>query len=71
MYKDNKKVDIITLTTFLQEMGTIDKVGGIKVLVELLNQIPNLVYLDEYIKLIRDKFLRRSLIKLGYNEIEC
>ena len=66
MYEEQKLVDIITLTTFLQENGLIKKVGGIKVLIELNNQIPNLVHLNEYLKLIRDKFLRRSLIRLGY-----
>lgn len=35
----------------------------------MVNQIPNLVYLEEYIRLIQDKYLRRSLIKLGYEAI--
>lgn len=69
MYQEKKIVDIITLTTFLQENGLINRIGGIKVLVELNNQIPNLAHLNEYIRLIRDKFLRRSLIKLGYKII--
>lgn len=69
MYQNNKFIDIITLTTFLQENGLINKIGGVKVLIELINQIPNIVYLDEYIRLIKDKFLRRSLIKLGYKTI--
>jgi site-specific DNA-cytosine methylase len=51
---------------FLKKTGCLDKIGGTKVLLELLNQIPNLVYLEEYIQLIQDKFLRRSLIHLGY-----
>lgn len=69
MYQNKLSIDIITLTTFLQENALINKIGGIKVLIELINQIPNLVYLDEYIRLIKDKFLRRSLIKLGYKAI--
>ena len=69
MYKDKKGIDIITLTTFLQENGLINKIGGIKVLIELNSQIPNLIHLNEYLRLIRDKFLRRSLIKLGYEVI--
>ncbi len=30
---------------FLKENGRLDEIGGTKVLFELLNQIPNLVYL--------------------------
>ena len=66
MYGNNKSIDILTLSTFLQENGLLQKVGGIQVLLELFNQVPNLIYLEEYIRLIKDKFLRRSLIKLGY-----
>ena len=69
MYKNKLPIDILTLNTFLQENGLMQKIGGIQVLLELINQIPNLIYLEEYIRLIKDKFLRRSLIKLGYEII--
>jgi len=69
MHKNKRLVDIVTLTTFLQDNGLLEEVGGIKVLIELINQVPNLTYLDEYIKLIQDKYIRRSLIKLGYKAI--
>ena len=69
MYKKNIAIDIVTLNTFLQDNGLLTDVGGIKVLIELVSQIPNLVYLEEYIRLIQDKYLRRSLIKLGYEAI--
>ena len=66
MYKNELLIDILSLTTFLQENGLLKKIGGIKVLLELTNKSSNLMYLEDYIKLINDKFLRRSLIKLGY-----
>jgi replicative DNA helicase len=66
MYENKLSIDVLTLTTFLQEKGLLQKIGGIKVLLELINQIPNLIYLEEYIRLVKDKFLKRSLIKLGY-----
>ena len=69
MYQTKQVIDIITLTTFLQENGLLTKIGGVKVLVELTNQTPNLIHLNEYIRLIKDKFLRRSLIKLGYKAL--
>lgn len=69
MHQNKIPIDILTLTTFLQDNGLLKKIGGIKVLIELINQIPNLVYLEEYLRLVKDKFLRRSLIKLGYEAI--
>jgi replicative DNA helicase len=69
MYENKLSIDVLTLTMFLQEKGLLQKIGGIKVLLELINQIPNLIYLEEYIRLVKDKFLKRSLIKLGYEII--
>ena len=69
MYKNTIPIDILTLTTFLQDNGILDKIGGIKILINLINQTPNLIYLNEYIRLLKDKFIRRLLIKLGYEAI--
>jgi replicative DNA helicase len=69
MYKNNIPIDILTLITFLQDNGLLQEIGGVKVLIELLSQIPNLVYLEDYLRLIKDKYIRRSLIKLGYETI--
>jgi len=69
MYKNNVPIDILTLITFLQDNGLLQKIGGVKVLIELLSQIPNLVYLEDYLRLVKDKYIRRLLIKLGYETI--
>ena len=66
MTKNKVPIDVLTVITCLQNNGLLEKIGGIKVLIELISQIPNLVYLEEYLSLVKDKFLRRSLIKLGY-----
>ena len=69
MYENQIPVDALTLITFLQDNGILERVGGVKVLIELVTQVPNLIYLEEYIRLVKDKFIRRSLIKLGYEVI--
>ena len=69
MYKNKVPIDILTLLNFLQDNGLLQKIGGITVLIELISQFPNLVYLEEYLSLVKDKFIRRSLIKLGYETI--
>ena len=69
MYKKKLSINVFSVNNFLKETGCLDKIGGAKVLFEIVNQIPNLAYLEEYIQLIQDKFLRRSLINLGYETI--
>lgn len=71
MSKNQLSINILSLTTFLQENGLLKRIGGIKVLLELINQVSNLVYLEEYISLVKEKFLRRSLIQLGYKIINA
>lgn len=64
---ENKKVvDVITMTTFLQNEGLLDDMGGVRFLYELVNQVSCLSNMEDYIGLIQDKYLRRTLIKLGY-----
>ena len=71
MYKNNMNIDILSLTIFLQENNRITKTGGIQILLELTSSSPNLIYFEDYISLVRDKFLRRSLIQLGYKIINA
>lgn len=69
MYENQVPIDIITFTTFLQDKGLFETIGGLNVLMDLIIQVPNLIYLEKYILLVKDKFIRRSLIKLGYEAI--
>ena len=71
MHKHQLGIDVLSLTVFLQENGLLKKIGGIKVLLELTNQTSNLLYLEDYIRLIKEKFFRRSLIQLGYQIINA
>jgi replicative DNA helicase len=65
--EDNKlPIDIVTVTVFLQDNGLLSKIGGIKVLLDLGNQSLTFSYLTEYIRIVKEKFLKRCLIKFGY-----
>ena len=70
LYAEGKTIDYINLITWIQDHGFLSKIGGSHTLLELLNQINNGSNLDEYIGLIYEKYLRRSLIKLGEEIIE-
>lgn len=69
MHQDQIAIDPFILTTFLQDNGLLIKIGGIGVLIELINHVPNLSYLEEYLSLVKDKYIRRSIINLGYEAI--
>ena len=69
LYQNKISIDILTILTFLQDNGLLQQIGGIKILIELISQTPNLTYLNEYLGLVKDKFIRRCLIKISYEMI--
>ena len=69
MYRYKLPIDIFSITNFLQENALLNEVGGIEVLYELTNTVPNLAHLEKYLKLVKEKFFRRSLIEFGYKTI--
>lgn len=66
MIDHNLHIDIVTLTVFLQDNGLLTKIGGIRVILDLGNQTPTFSYINDYINIVKEKFLRRSLIRFGY-----
>ena len=70
LYAEGKTIDYINLITWIQDNGFLLKIGGANILLDLLSQINRVTNLDEYIALIYEKYLRRSLIKLGEEIIE-
>ena len=60
------EVDITTVSTYLQDNGLLKEIGGMPFLISLIKQVPDLVNIEAYISLLQDKYLRRTLIKLGY-----
>lgn len=69
MKEKKLSIDIVTLTTFLQDNGLLAEIGGLKVVLDLGNQPPTFSYLSDYIQIVKEKFLKRCLIKLGYKII--
>lgn len=70
MYQQNIAIDFLTTSDYIQSYGLINKVGGLTVLNELLSDIPTLVYLLDYIHLVKQKYIRRCIIKVGLKAVD-
>ncbi|MGV0029278.1 replicative DNA helicase [Phormidesmis priestleyi] len=57
--------DLMSVTTWLQDRGLLEKVGGQSKLVELVDRTVSAVNIDQYARLVVDKYLRRKLIGVG------
>lgn len=67
----DKPVDLLTVTTALKDKFLLDDIGGVKILTDLVRISNTGINVIEYLGLIQDKYIRRSLINLGYETIEA
>jgi len=70
LYSEKKNIDYITLTTWLQDNKLNDYIEDLSLIADFVNQVSAIGYLEDYIALIYEKYLRRLLIDLGYGIIE-
>jgi replicative DNA helicase len=70
MYNQDLSIDFLTTTDYIQSYGLANEIGGFTVLSELLKEIPTLVYLMDYIYIVKQKYIRRCLIKIGLKAID-
>jgi replicative DNA helicase len=70
MYQEDLSIDFLTTSDYVQCYGLVKDIGGIVVLSELLKEIPTLVYLLDYIHLVKQKYIRRCVIKIGLKAVD-
>ena len=70
--KQNKPVDLVTLTDALEKQGTLEQAGGFSYITELANVMPSSANYHRYLEIVTRDGLLRKLIK-GSAEIieEC
>ena len=68
LYSIGKNIDMITLKDQLTLRGTLDKVGGISYIASLVDNVPAVSNVENYIKIVEEKSVIRNLIKTA-NEI--
>ena len=65
LYDSNKAVDLITLIEGLRKDGALDEVGGPAYITSLASSVPTAANVVHYSKIVKEKFILRSLIDTG------
>lgn len=65
LYEERKPIDILTLTDVLKKKKMYEKVGGSTYLTSLTNIVPTAANSEYYAQIIREKYVRRSLIQIS------
>lgn len=65
LYEERKPIDLLTLTHFLKQKKTYEKVGGSTYLTSLANSVPTSANIEHYANILKETYVRRSLITIA------
>lgn len=69
LHKTNTPVDITTIKNELDKQKNLNAIGGIEYISEVIDSVATTANLDSYIKIIKEKSIRRKLIDTATNII--
>ncbi len=67
MFIENEKVDLLTLKENLKRKKLFDQIGGDNYLNKLTDEVVYVVNIDEYMKIVEEKYVLRHLIETSQN----
>lgn len=70
MWQDNKEIELVSLVQSLMDAGLLDHVGGPASVTDLFTYAPTDGHFHFHLKLVLDKYLLRSLVKVCTETIE-
>jgi replicative DNA helicase len=70
LYEKNEPIDIVTMSSAAKDKGILEKIGGVTYLNTLVDLMPTSANITQYAKMVREKALLRSLMKVSTEIIE-
>ena len=67
LFEKNEPIDIMTVSTRLEDKDQLDKTGGSSYLTELVNIVPTAANVVKYAKIVQKKKMLRDLIEAAHN----
>lgn len=61
--EENQPIDLVTLTSRLQDKGQLEEIGGVSYLAKLARAVPTAANVDYYAQIIEEKSMLRRLIR--------
>lgn len=69
LYENSSAIDITTVTTELDKRNILKQIGNVEYISEIINSVVSASNIDDYIKIVEEKAIRRRLIETSL-EIE-
>lgn len=71
MNASGKKCDAVTVGHELQKRGQLADIGGGNYLIKIMETVPHTEFAEHYAAIVRDQWIRRSLIEHGTNTLQA
>lgn len=65
LYENRKPADLVTVPSELKKLKSLEDVGGVSYLTELVNAVPTAANIEHYAMLIRDDSIKRNLLTVA------
>ncbi|WP_231490748.1 replicative DNA helicase [Pedobacter sp. Leaf170] len=65
LFEKSKPVDILTVTSELRQMGTLEMVGGAYYITNLTNRVASAANIEFHARIISQKYIQRELIRIS------
>lgn len=62
LYRENRPIDLTTITTRLKDRNQFIEVGGLEYLIEISEAVPTTANVNAYVEIVREKSIARRLI---------
>ncbi|MEP6260806.1 MAG: replicative DNA helicase [Gillisia sp.] len=71
LFENTEAIDLLTVSNQLRKEGRLDKVGGEYYLIQLTQKVSSSAHIEFHARIILQKFIQRSLIKISNEIIEA
>ena len=65
LYEKREPADLVTVPGELKKLKKLTSAGGVAYLTELVNSVPTAANVEHYAEIIRDEFIKRSLLTVA------
>ncbi|WP_224491640.1 replicative DNA helicase [Robertkochia flava] len=70
LFESSEPIDLLTVSTRLKQNGRLDRIGGDFYLIQLTKKISSSAHIEYHARIILQKYIQRSLIKISNEIIE-
>src|SRR5690606_9579914 len=67
LFQASTPADLVTLSDLLNSSNQLEKIGGSGYIADLVNAVPTAANVEHYAEIIRENYIRRSLIATSAN----